>query len=783
MLSYFIKIAFRFIWRNKTFSILNFLCLTFGLTCAIIAMLYIQTMFNYDKFHKNYDRLYSVNSYVTYFNGSRFPKDIQSTSLTAIIKEHAPEIENITQIVDCNYTFINDNKSFTEEGIYADRSFFETFTFPLTLGNAQSILTEPNSIVISERLAKKFFNNTECIGKTLVLKDEDKQGTFKITGVIKNVSYQSYLQFDFIIPFSKFMAENKWANETGASATRIWVLLRKNIDKTFVDKKIKNLIKDQETTLNQELFLFPLKEKILYSYANGTRVWKGMKNVVIIGSIGFAILLIACFNFINLAIALNIRRHREAGIKKVIGSRKSSIIFQFLAETYIIVAISLVFAIVLVELLQPIFNSAFGGDIHLQLSNIGNMSSLICCALFTGLVSGIFPAFFLASSNPLNVLKGKIIKSHSYSLFRQGLIIFQFIVPVVLIILMIIIKMQDNYMRNYNIGIDKERLIILDNTKNIQNHAESVKAELLSIPSIDAVSFTNCIPTRSASVSNEVNWEGKDASEKLHFWCINTDFDYNKAVDIQMVEGRFFEPKFSSDSVNYVINDVAANVLKDKNPIGRTLTVEGKKGTIIGIFKNFHAIDLAGPYTPTIIRIKNENRHTLLIKLSEEKYSDVASKIQKVYSRFEPENQFQPKLFNDLKSYTELNTPANLVGLASFIAIMLACLGLFGLSSFNAVSRTKEIGIRKINGATTFSIMRLLLRNYTKWIVIGFLFALPISFIVGNIFLNMFFFHVPIPLWVFIAGPIIAYIIALSAVSWQSYRAASQNPVNSLRYE
>lgn len=783
MFKYFIKIGFRYLWRNKTFSILNFLCLTFGLTCAIIAMLYIQTIFNYDKFHKNYERLYSVNAYVTYFNGSRFPKDKLSTSLADIIKEHAPEIENIAQVVDCNYTFVNGDKSFTEEGIFTERNFFETFSFPLINGNARTVLAEPNSIVISERLAKKFFDNNECIGKTLVLRNEDKQEAFKITGVLKNIPYQSYLQFDFIIPFSKFLTENKWANETGSAATRIWVLLRKNVDKAQVDNKIKELIKNQETTLNQELFLFPLKEKILYSYANGNRVWKEMKNVVIIGSIGFAILLIACFNFINLAIALNIRRHREAGIKKVVGSRKSSIIIQFLTETYIVVTISLVFAIVLVELLQSIFNSSFGGDIHFQFSNISNISFLICCVVFTGLISGIFPAFFLASSNPLNILKGKIIKSHSYSFFRQGLIIFQFIVPVVLIILMMIIKVQDSYMRNYNAGVEKERLIILDNTKNLQNHAESVKAELLSIPSIEAVSFANCIPTRGTSVTNEVSWEGKDASEKLHFWCINTDFDYNKTVDIQMVAGRFFDHQFPSDSANYLINDVAANVMKDKNPVGHTIYVEGKKGTVIGIFKNFHAIDLAGPYTPTIIRIRNENRHSILIRFSAGSYSAIAKEIHKVYSHFEPENQFQPLLFKDLKSYTELNTPANLVGLASFIAIMLACLGLFGLSSFNAVSRTKEIGIRKINGATTFSIMRLLLRSYSKWIFIGFLFAISISYIIGSIFLRMFFFHAPMPIWAFVVGPIVAYIIALSTVSWQSYKAASLNPTNSLRYE
>jgi putative ABC transport system permease protein len=780
----FFKIALRYLWRNKTYSILNYLCLTFGLTCAIIAVLHIMNAFSYDKFHKNYDRLYSVEAYVTFFNGDRFPKEYLSASLGDVLKVQVPEIEQVTRVANRDYTFIVGNKSFTEKGIYADENFFDSFSFPLIRSDKQKVLGEMNSIMISERMAMKFFETIDCVGKTLVLKDGTKQEAYKIAGVLKKIPTQSLLQFDFVIPFSKFLAQNSWASETGATANQTWVLFKNNVNKALVGNKIKNLIKNQESTLNQELFLFPLSEKILYSYASGKRVWREMQKVVIVGSIGFAILLIACFNFINLAIALNIRRYREAGIKKVVGANRLAIIIQFLGETFMLTFISLLSALVLVKLSVSGFNTMFGGDIHLRLSELNIILIFTAITLFTGLLSGLFPALYLASSNPVNVLKGNVVTSHSYSIFRQGLIVFQFTTPIILIICMMIIKTQDRYIRNFDVGVDKDKLIILDNPENIQKHAESVKTEILSIPGVDAVSFTNCIPTRGGiRLSSDASWEGKDASEKLDFWCINSDFDYNKTVNIKMTGGRFFDNSFSSDSANYVINDVAAKLMKNKNPIGTALTLEGKKGTIIGVFTDFHAIDLAGPYVPTIIRIKPDDRPTLLVKFSSGSYPKITDKIRQVYKHYGQDSQFQARTFRDLIPYSELNTPSNLVSMAFFISIMLACFGLFGLASFTAESRTKEIGIRKVNGATTTSIMSMLLTRYTKWLTIAFFIALPLAFLLGKIFLGRFYFHTSMPYWTFLIGPAIAFTISLLTVSSQTWGVASRNPVKSLKYE
>jgi putative ABC transport system permease protein len=783
MFKSFIKVALRFLWRNKTYSILNFMCLTFGLACAIIGVLYIMNTFSYDKFNKNYNNLYEVEAMVTYFNGDRFLKEPLSASLKDVLEDNVPEIETIARIATRNYTVLSGNKSFSENGIYADENFFELFSFPFVSQVSSNALSDINSIVITERTAYKLFEGTDCIGKTMILKDDNRQEAFKISAVIKNVPSQSLLQFDFVLPFQKFLALNSWANETGASANQIWVLFKGTTNIKKVNNKIKDLIKKQETTLNQELFLFPLKEKILYSYSGEKRIWKEMQNVVIVGSIAFAILLIACFNFINLAIALNIRRYREVGIKKVAGATKSTIIIQFLGETFILILISLLSAIILVRLLTGGFNTMFHGDIHLRITELRVILVFTLIALFTGLFSGLLPSFYLSSSNPVTILKAKIITGHSYSFFRQSLIVCQFVIPVVLIICMMIIKVQNKYMRNFDLGFDKDKLIILNSTTNLADHEESLKTDLLSIPGIEAVSFTNCIPARGTSVSNEVTWEGKDNSEKLHFWCVNTDFNYSKAVQVKMTTGRFFDKSFLSDSTCYVVNDIAANVMKSKNPVGNSLTVDGKKGTIIGVFKDFHAIDLAGPLVPTIISINARNRENLLIRFSLDNYSAIAEKVGKIYGNYETVIPFQPVLFKDLPDYSRLSTTSNLVGLAFFIALILACLGLSGLASFTAERRTKEIGIRKVNGATIVSIMHLLLANYTRWLIIAFLVAIPVAFLLGEMFLSRFNFRSSMPLWTFIAGPVIAYLVALLSVGWQSWRAAVRNPVESFNCE
>ncbi len=779
----YLRTIVRFLRRNKTYTVLNLVCLSFGLTCAIIALLYIQTFLNHDKFNKNYDRLYSVEAIVTYFNGDRFPKEYISASLNDILAANAPEIEGISRVVERSHSFIKGDESFMENGIYADSNFFDLFTYAFLSGNGNSALTQNSAIILSEQLAIKLFGTTDCLGRSVALKDGQTLKSYNVSGVLQGISEKSVMEFDFILPFSEFLASNESAMAIGATACRIWALLGTNADKDKVNIKIKNLIKDQEPTLNQDIFLFPLGEKILYSYANGKRVWRQMQYIVIVGCIGFAILLIACFNFINLSVAMNIKRYREAGIRKVTGASRSAIVLQYLGETLFITLVSLVIAAIITDALLFAFNRMFNADVHLYLADINTILFFVAVLLFTTLMSGLIPALYLSSSDPINVLKGKAVKSHSYSTFRQGLIVFQFSIPIVLIICMIIISEQNRFLRNYDVGVDRDKLIVIENSKNIKSHSESVREELLKIPGVDAVSFTNCLPSMNAAITSEVDWDGRDKSAKLDFWCINTDFDYNKIVNIKMISGRYFSPSFSSDTAGYVINDIAARMIGSNDPVGSIISVYGNEGPVLGVFSGFHTLDLSGPIVPTIIRIKPENGNRLLVKFSSGEYPSIAGKIGMVYKQYETELLFQPELFRDYAKDSRLEMPSKLVGWASAIAIILACLGLLGLSAFTAESRTKEIGIRKINGATTGTVMRLLLKGYTKWITIAFFLALPFAFLIGKNFLGRYYFHTSMPYWAFIAGPLLAYSIALLTVGFQTWRAASRNPVETLRYE
>lgn len=783
MVNSFFKTAFRFFWRNKSYTILNYLCLTFGLTCAIVAALNMNRVFSYDKFHLNYDRLYEVDAHVTYFNGDRFPKEMLSASLIDILKENVPEIDNYSRVVNCSYQFVNGNEIFSETGIYAEPGFLDIFTFPLINGSSSKVLADNNSIVISEKMAMKFFKTTDCIGKSLTLNSDSARTTFTISGILKNVPAQSYFQFNFIIPFSKYLMLDAKAFKPGAASCQTWVLLNNESGAKVVNAKIKDLISKQETTLNQELFLFPLKEKILYYYIGGRRVWREMQNIMLIGGIGLAILLIACFNFINLTIALNIRRFREVGIKKVIGAHKSNIIFQHLGETSIITLISFLTSLDLVRLSVRILNRAFNGDVQFNFSDFRIILIFAGIALFTTLVSGLMPAWYLSSARPVEILRGKNGSGHSFSIFRQGLIVFQFTIPVILIIIVLIIKAQDNYIRNFDLGFDKEKMMIIYNTPATEAHSESIRNDLLTIPGIEYVSFTNCIPARGAKVSNEVSWEGKDTSQELHFWCINTDFSYDKTVNLKISDGRYFDKSFVADSGCYLINDIAAKVIGYDNPLGRTITLNGKKGTIIGVFRDFHSLDLAGPFTPVIISLSREGRSNLLIKIGSGNRGEISSQVNEVLKKYEPEKTIPVLFYSDLIKRTELTTVSYLVGLAFFISILLACLGLTGLASFTAASRTKEIGIRKINGATVSSIMKLLGMNYSKWLTIASVISLPFAILLASVFLSRFNFRISIPYWAFIAGPAIAWVVALGSIGLQSLRAATRNPVDSLRYE
>jgi ABC-type antimicrobial peptide transport system permease subunit len=348
---------------------------------------------------------------------------------------------------------------------------------------------------------------------------------------------------------------------------------------------------------------------------------------------------------------------------------------------------------------------------------------------------------------------------------------------------MMIVKTQDSFYRNYDLGFDKDKLLIVSNLGGLETHSESIRSDILSLPGVESASFSSCIPARGARVTNGVSWEGKDQSQELHFWRIDADYDYSKTVNLKVSKGRYFDTSYTSDSSSFVINDVAAKVMDYEDPVGRTITMDGRKGTIIGIFSDYHTLDLAGPYTPTIISLSREGRDNLLISIGNASIPEITGRIREIIARYEPDKILQAILYSELVERTELTTVSKIIGLAFIISIILACMGLSGLAAFTAAGRTKEIGIRKINGASLASSLRLLGLNYSRWIIIASVISIPIAYLLGTIFLVRFNFRTPMPYWAFVAGPALAYMIALLAVGFQSWKAATRNPVEALRYE
>jgi ABC-type antimicrobial peptide transport system permease subunit len=788
MINYFsFLFAIRSLVKNKTYSILNILGFSIGLSCAILLALNIICDLNYDKFHTNLQNLYSVNYWLQTNSDEGYTRSEHSASLGPRLKEEMPEVVGFTRIRYTQYLFKAEDKSFVESGIYADNSLFTLFSFPLLQGDKKKVLSDQNSIVISERMAKKFFKTTSCIGKVLIIKYNEWTESYQISGILKDVPEQSSIKFDFIIPFSKYLAEDNTASELYSNSCTTWLLLRPGSDIKSVSHKMVNLLASNKILQDKNFFFIPLKDKYLFNYIKGKRSFvSSVLDVIIFSAIAILIMLIACFNFMNLGIAFAAKRYNEAGIRKVIGSSPKHILFQFIGESVLLSLISLGIAILIVLWILPAFNefSPINRELTIPFGNARFMTILLGTVVLTGLLSGLYPGILLSSVNAIEILKRNLSLKAGMNFFRQGLIVFQFAISVLFITCTIIIWKQSQYIQSKDPGINKDNIVFFENHDNISKHQALFKSELLSQPQITSVCYSNSKPLDAVWGSAKVEWTGKDPSSEVIFPVINTDFDYMKTLEPELIQGRFFNPAFASDSGSFVINQTAFNTFKMKNPIGQTIMVDGQRGSIIGVVKDFNINSFFVPYSPVIIRIKPSEAYFTVLKFDGTDRTKVKDAIQKVYSKFEDNYPLDAKFSSDV--FYQLNVKdkiAWLTGIFGAIAIFLACLGLFGLTAFMAEKRTKEIGIRKINGAVTSGILMLLLRNYSKWLGIAIFIGLPLAFLLGNSFLNIFAFRIQFPYWALFVGPSIVIAIALLTVGWQTWRAATRNPVESLRYE
>ena len=785
MLKNYFKIALRNIKRHKGYSLINIVGLAVGMACCILILLWVQDELSYDRFHENADDIYRVIQDINFADHST-TWTITQGPLGPSLKEDFPEIINATRITDRGFRLTYDDKSFDEEVGLTDGSIFKMFTFPLVKGDPGAALSDPFSIVLTEEMAAKYFGSEDPIGKTI---KADNKWDFQVTGVMKNVPRNSHLQFDFLIPFVFGRELNYTVDNWGNSSFRTYVQLPKGIPAQDVISKISGYLFEKPTIeKDARLNLQPLTRIHLYSNYEYDSAHGDITYVTLFSIIAFFILLIACINFMNLATARSGNRAKEIGMRKVAGAHKVDIIRQFYGESILLAFIALFIAMILVWLLLPFFNNLAAKELSLDVTgNLSILMGLLCIVILTGIISGSYPAFFLSAFQPVIVLKGLRLSSSKGSLFRKILVVFQFSLTILLITCTIGVYNQLNYMRNKKLGYDKEHMIYFSMRGDMREKFDTVKNELLQNPNILAVTASSNVPTYGYYFSNSLwRWEGQNPDEETLIRGVLIDFDYFKTFGMEIVEGRSFSKEFPTDATEGImVNEESVKAMGMESPIGKRLSLGDNNFKIIGVVKNYHFRPLQQEIEPLILLYYPQYSRELFARLKSDQIPQTLGYIEDVWKRFAPGLPFDYRFLDEAldRLYRSEQRIGTLFRYFSILAILISCLGLLGLASFMAEQRTKEIGIRKVLGATASNIVALLSKEFTKWVIVANAFAWPIAYFALNKWLQSYAYKTNVALWSFILSGVIALLIALLTVSYQSVKAALTNPVDSLRYE
>lgn len=790
MIKNYLKTAWRNILHNKTFSLINILGLALGMTCSLLIMLWVKDELHMDKFHKNGDRLYRVMEN-QYYSGdiSTFPAT--PGILAENIVKDMPEIQLASQFLwEEEPLFTVGNTFDKEKGRYTQKDFLKMFSFKLAKGDPATALARPDAVVISKKLADKYFPGENPIGKLIKIDNKDN---VIVTGVLEEIPKASSLKFEFLMSWEQWFKNNDWAKQWDNNGPRCYVMLAPNASIDKVNAKIKNYIKTKKSDSNVELFLQNFGESYLYSdWDNGKQNGGRIEYVRIFSIVAIVILLIACINFMNLATARSLRRAREIGVRKVVGAGKPQLISQFIGESLLVSFLSMCVCLLIVALLLPSFNSLTEKHLTLDFSNPSFLLIVLALIVITGVTSGFYPALFMSSLRPIVVLKGILKFKSGANFFRKGLVVFQFALSIILILGMIVIYRQIDFIHNKNLGFAKENLLYMPLEGDLRKTFIAFKQELLKQPGIKSVSSAQSSPLEVGSSTQGVRWPGKDTTKLILFSNNPITYDYIKTMGIQLIAGRDFSPDYSLDTNNYLVNEAAARKIGYKDPVGKELTMWGDKGTIIGLMKDFHHNSLHVPIEPLILRLfkrswVNEGGYwgNVIIRTEKGKTNQAIASMEKIFKQFNPGFPFKYYFTDDeiSKNYKAEYTVSKLSRYFAFLAIFISCMGLFGLVMFTTEQRTKEIGIRKVLGASVPGIVQMLSKDFLKLILIAAIIAFPVAWWAMHKWLADFAYRIDIGWSVFIIAAIAAALIALLTISFQAIKAAIANPVKSLRTE
>jgi len=789
MLKNYLLTAIRNLKKNKAFSLINILGLALGLACSLLIMLWVNDERNMDKFNKNTKQLYSV--YERQFYDNKIEAFHGSPGVMADeMKRVLPEVVYASGFAwRDSHTFQSGEKIIKEWGNHAGMDFFKMFSYKLLQGNARTALNTPSCIAISRKMANDFFGNPQnAIGKSIRY---ENRKDFQITAVFENLPENVSDKFDYIINWHEFLENNSWAKDWGNNGPRTYLMLRAGTDPIAFEKKIVHFLdnynKNQTAGFRIQLGIQRFDDLYLHSnFTNGKLDGGRIEYVRLFSIVAIFILLIACINFMNLTTARSVKRSKEIGVRKVVGAFRSSLIRQFIGEAVLLAFLSMIIALLLVLLLLPAFNTLTQKQISFPFSNGVFWLSIIGLTLITGIISGSYPALFLSSFNPVLVLKSTLKLGSGATWFRKGLVVFQFVLSIVLIIGTIIVTKQINYTQTKNLGYDRENLIYIPLEGDLPRQYQVFKEQAMNLPGIKYVSRISQTPTEIQNGTLGVDWDGKDEATKPMFTQAAIGYDFIKTMNITVLNGRDFSKDFVTDSVAYIVNEQAMKKIAYKDPIGKRLTFWGKKGTIVGVIKDFHFNSLRVPINSLVLRLgETDDYGQALVKTQAGKTKDALAGLEKLYRQLNPKFPFTYQ-FSD-EEYQKLYTSEIMVGkLANcfaFLAIFISCLGLLGLAMFTAQQRTKEIGIRKVLGAGIASVFGLLSKEFLLLVLIALVIASPIAWYMMSKWLRDFAYRTEINWWIFVMAGIVAIVIALATISFQAIKAAVANPVKSLRTE
>jgi putative ABC transport system permease protein len=802
MFKNYFKVALRNILKNKLFSAINIFGMTIGITSCLMIVLYVSHELSYDRFHTDADRIYQVG-----LNGKIGGQDIRVSNtcppMAAALVADIPEVESATRIAQMfNQPVVrNGEKIFSEEKVFfADSNFFEFFSYKLKEGDIKSALKELNTVVLTETMAKKYFGDTNPMGALLVIGNDNK--TYKVTGISENPPTNSHFSFNLLI--SAVSNENLKSPEWLSNFMFTYFKTQTNVSVGQVEAKFIPMVEKyigpelerfMGTTLKQMVeaggkygyYSTNIKDIHLHSTSQGDIEPGGnIMYVYFFSGIGLFIILIACINFMNLSTAQSAGRAKEVGLRKTLGSLRGQMVRQFMSESILYSALSVVLALVACYFLLPSFNILSGKELGMELFQTPwFIAGIIGLIFFVGIVAGSYPAFYLTSFSAVEVLKGKVRAGAKSKGIRSFLVVFQFGLSIFLIIFTVVVFQQIQYMKNKNLGIDKNNVLILQNTARLGNNKESFRNELVSQSGIAKVSYTN---NTFPGVNNTTVFKTAGSEQDHIMGVYYADYDHQDVLRFELKEGRYFSKDFATDSLAILLNEAAAKEFGFENPIGEELLYNDngptfKKYKIIGVIKDFNFESFKDKVRPLSILL-SENSNNLLVRY-EGNPTTIIQQVEKLWKQQAANEPFEYTFLDEDfdRLFRAEQRMGKLFSVFSGLAIFIACLGLFALAAFTTEQRTKEIGVRKSMGASVFNLSILLSKEFTKLVVIAFVPAAILAWYVSNTWLNSFAHHINLSPQVFFLSGAAAIAIAWLTVSYQSIKAASANPVDSLRYE